>query len=106
MMEENNNENQNEPPHENEEVITSSQSKKRKGRGPSKPIQPKVPMFLEFDDIHLPTGEWVKEYGQQIGQCAMRLDINQSHWEKVDDSMKESMWEETKVICYFHSKNW
>ena len=87
-------------PREEDEMhdeVENSKSKPKKGRGPSKGILPKTPMYLEFDEFDLPTGQWEKVYGQHIGQCALRVDINNHEWNKVDQIEKDNMWEETKV---------
>ena len=76
---------------------TSSKKKKVTGRGPSRPVNSSTPMFLEFDEYDLPTGDWVDKYGKQIGQCALRIDINAPKWNKVDQSIKDRMWAETQV---------
>ena len=75
-MDEDDNGNQGEQDLGDELEVSSSQAKKRKGRGPTKAIQTRKPMFLEFDEFELPTGEWEKNYGQQLGRCALKLDIN------------------------------
>ena len=48
---------------ENVEATTST--KKFTCRGPSKPVNVSTPMFLEFDEHDLPTGDWGVHYGKQ-----------------------------------------
>ena len=75
----------------------NSSQQKRTGRGPSKPVRSSKPMILQFDDWNLPTGDWEAAYGCQIGQCALRIDINLRNWLKVDQIIKDKLWAETKV---------
>ena len=88
--------------HDVEETAASTK-KKVTGRGPSKPVHVSTPMFLEFDEYDLPMGRWSVHYGRQLGQCALRIDINAPAWPKVDQSIKDKMWAETKVYgCDFY----
>ena len=79
---------------------STSQGKahKRRGRGPSRAVQSSTPMFLEFDEFDMPTGQWESAYGRQIGSCAQRIDINLKGYPKLDPVQKQGLWEETKVI--------
>ena len=54
-------------------------------------------MFWEFNEHDFPNGDWENKYGKQVGQCALRIDINAPKWPKVDQSIKDKMWAETKV---------
>ena len=76
---------------------TSQAIQKKAGRGVAKSVQPSEPMFLEFDDLDLPRGRWEKDYGKQIGQCALRIDINIRKWAQVGQEKKDILWTETQV---------
>jgi len=90
--------------HDVEETAASTKKKVITGRGPSKPVHVSTPMFLEFDEYDLPMGRWSVHYGRQLGQCALRIDINAPAWPKVDQSIKDKMWAETKVYgCNLNS---
>ncbi len=54
-------------------------------------------MVLEFDDFGKAKGQWARKYGQHIGQCASRIDINIDSYLKIDEVEKKQFWEETKV---------
>lgn len=77
---------------------SSSQATKKRGRGPAKSVKASEPMFLDFDDLEFPTGRWQKEYGQYIGYCASKLDINLRTWNDVEQDKRDILWDETKVL--------
>ena len=68
-----------------------------KGRGPSKGVQVKKPMHLEFNEFNVPDGEWSKQYGKQVGSCAQRININEKEYRRIDEQTRQGFWEETKV---------
>lgn len=75
---------------------TSSLQKKR-GRGASKNLAVKEPMFLEYNEQNIPTGKWKKQYGIHLGLCASRISINIRHFKDVEESETDCLWEDTKV---------
>ena len=78
----------------------TSQSKRKTGRGPSKPVQGSEPMVLEFDEFDLPTGKWEFRYGRHVGFCSKRIDINIHDWKHVGELKKDTLWDETKVYSF------
>lgn len=79
------------------------QCKKRsnkRGRGPSKGVQVKEPMFLEYDDLGQPTGDWEHEYGKYLGACALRININVKEYQLVPEGDGQAFWDKTKAL--FH----
>ncbi|XP_056698147.1 uncharacterized protein [Spinacia oleracea] len=75
-------------------------SKKTKFRGPSKGVQAKKPMHLQYNQYGIPDGEWSGEYGKQVGSCAARININVKEYSTLDEHTKKGFWEETKLL--FH----
>ncbi|XP_056698599.1 uncharacterized protein [Spinacia oleracea] len=75
-------------------------SKKTKSRGPSKGVQAKKPMHLQYNQYGIPDGEWSGEYGKQVGSCAARININVKEYSTLDEHTKKGFWEETKLL--FH----
>ncbi|XP_056695260.1 uncharacterized protein [Spinacia oleracea] len=47
-----------------------------KAKGPTKGLGKTGPMFLQFDSLLRPPGKWRLKYGQQIGLCSRKLNIN------------------------------
>jgi hypothetical protein len=73
---------------------------KKRGRGAAKALNTSEPMYIEFNQWAQHTGEFSKEFGKQIGHCATRVKITSGPWKEVSESLKDSLWEETKV-CNF-----
>ena len=84
-----------------QETGESTKAGKKRGRGPAKSIKTSEPMVLEYDETHFPTVTFSKEYGQHIGHCASKLDINIRKWADVEERVKDVLWTETKVIIAF-----
>ncbi|KNA03285.1 hypothetical protein SOVF_210670, partial [Spinacia oleracea] len=72
----------------------------RRGRGPSKGVQVKEPMFLEYDDLGQPAGKWEHVYGRQLGFYALKININVKTYRLVPEAVKKTIWDETKAL--FH----
>ena len=79
---------------------TATTSKKRKGRGPTKNLKVKEPMYLEYNALGQPCGKWRKEYGKQVGLCVRKISILHA-WHEVPEGLKKSFWDDTMVIIYF-----
>ena len=79
-------------------TLTTEVQKKR-GRGAAKALNTSEPMYIEFNQFNQHTGEFSKQFGKQIGHCATRVKINTREWKDVPESLKNSIWEETKV-CF------
>ena len=58
-------------------------------RGPSRGVTGRDFMVLEFDDFGKDKGQWAPKYGQHIGQCASRIDINIDSYLKIDEVEKK-----------------
>lgn len=69
----------------------------RKGRGPTKSLNVEEPMYLEYDEKGQPCGKWRSKYGEQVGICMRRLNIN-IEWKEVEEGEKNAMWDDT-VVC-------
>lgn len=69
----------------------------RKGRGPTKGLKKSNgPMHVEFDSLKRPCGPFRHQYGQNIGFCMRKLNINWE-WKSVSLGMKEALWKDTMV---------
>ncbi|XP_056695556.1 uncharacterized protein [Spinacia oleracea] len=86
--------------HPTGESQDTNTSKKTKFRGPSKGVQAKKPMYLQYNQYGIPDGEWSREYGKQVGSCAARININVKEYSTLDEHTKKGFWEETKLM--FH----
>lgn len=56
-------------------------------------------MHLEFDDLLRPTGKWHFKYGQHIGLCVHKLNINWD-WQNVSEGLRQTLWADTMAL--FH----
>ncbi|XP_021755815.1 uncharacterized protein LOC110721000 [Chenopodium quinoa] len=72
----------------------------KRSRGPSKEVQVKEPMFLEYDDLGQPTGDWEHVYGRHLGCCAKKININVKRYRLVPEADKQKFWDKTKAL--FH----
>ncbi|XP_056685646.1 uncharacterized protein [Spinacia oleracea] len=70
-----------------------------KARGPTKGLGKTGPMFLQFDSLLRPSGKWRLKYGQQIGLCSRKLNINWD-WPSVSQGLRSKLWEDT--MARFH----
>lgn len=88
-------------PHSQENMEESgpsnSQVQRKRGRGPAKGLKKAVPMFLQYTKDNIPTGDWSKQYGQNLGHCASRINITIDDWKNVEQSEKDLLWNSTKV---------
>lgn len=87
-----------------EETSASDQVEKKRGRGAAKNLKSSRPMFIEFNQYGQHTGEFSEKFGKQIGHCASRVNITYREWKDVPQSLKDSMWEETKVYFLYDLK--
>ncbi|XP_021744365.1 uncharacterized protein LOC110710381 isoform X2 [Chenopodium quinoa] len=67
-----------------------------KARFPTRGLRVNEPMHLEFDEFLRPTGKWRLKYGQQIGLCMRKLNINWE-WCSVKKGLKTTLWQETQI---------
>lgn len=73
---------------------------RKRGRGAAKPFKiGSKPMYIEFNQHGKHVGEFSTQFGKQIGLCAARVNITTRKWKDVDEHLKNSFWEETKV-CF------
>uniref|UniRef100_A0A803LYE9 DUF8039 domain-containing protein n=1 Tax=Chenopodium quinoa TaxID=63459 RepID=A0A803LYE9_CHEQI len=57
-------------------------------------------MFLEYDDLGQPTGDWEHVYGRHLGCCAKKININVKRYRLVPEADKQKFWDKTKAL--FH----
>ncbi|XP_021758847.1 uncharacterized protein LOC110723783 [Chenopodium quinoa] len=72
----------------------------RRSRGPTKEVQVKEPMFLEYDDLGQPAGDWEHVYARHLGSCAKKININVKQYRLVPEADKQTLWNKTKAL--FH----
>ena len=82
-------------------VVKKGGSKNNRGRGPTKGINVKEPMYLEYNDMGQPCGKWRGKYGSQIGLCMRKLSILWA-WNEVPEGVKQTLWEDTMVSIFVH----
>ncbi|KAK9755911.1 hypothetical protein RND81_01G058900 [Saponaria officinalis] len=51
-------------------------------------------MTVEFDDLDRPRGKWRLKYGQHLGFCMRKFNINWN-WKDVSEGKRKLMWEDT-----------
>ncbi|KAK9713154.1 hypothetical protein RND81_06G007300 [Saponaria officinalis] len=75
----------------------------KKGRCATKGLKVSEPKYLEFDDLDRPRGKWRLKYGQNLGFCMRKFNINWN-WKDVIEGKRKLMWEETMVnfLLYVH----
>ncbi|KAK9705013.1 hypothetical protein RND81_07G027000 [Saponaria officinalis] len=71
----------------------------KKGRCATKGLKVSEPMYLEFDDLDRPRGKWRLKYGQHLGFCIRKFNINWN-WKDVSEGKRKLMWEDTMNL--FH----
>ncbi|KMS98462.1 hypothetical protein BVRB_4g091570 [Beta vulgaris subsp. vulgaris] len=54
-------------------------------------------MFLEYDDLGQPMGDWEHDYGKHLGRCALKININFKSYRLVPEGDKQIFWHETKT---------
>ncbi|XP_021747515.1 uncharacterized protein LOC110713365 [Chenopodium quinoa] len=75
----------------------------RKGRGPTTSFKkPTGAMVLEYDNKGQPTGEWRREYGNQVGMCARKIPITFG-WRQVPPGLIQTFWDDTRKL--FNTRN-
>lgn len=58
-------------------------------------------MFLQYDALWNPFGQWAFQYGRHIGNCAFKTDINFGSYYDLPNVEKKKNWEEAQVIGSF-----
>ncbi|CAH9112442.1 unnamed protein product [Cuscuta europaea] len=72
---------------------------KKSGRGAFKRLKVTEPMFLQIDSFGRATGKWRLKFGQHVGLCSRKLNINM-RWSDVSNGLKDTLWEDTRNL--FH----
>ena len=86
---------------QNTSASASEPSSKRRHRGPTtgKKYRTSEPKFIEWCDNGKPTGKWVKSFKAYVGDTARsRIDINIKNWASVSQGLKDTIWEDIKVL--------
>ncbi|CAH9076251.1 unnamed protein product [Cuscuta europaea] len=86
-----------------EALVKKKQKKKdagkKPGRGAFKGLKVNEPMFLQFDPLGRATGQWRLKFGQDIGLCMRKLNINW-RWSVVSMGLRDTLWDDTRNL--FH----
>ena len=88
----------------NEEQNSSSQSSKKKRRGPTtgKKYKTHEPKSIEWGNNGKPIGKWANCYKTYIGDTVRsRIDINIKNWDNVSMGLKDTIWEDVKVLFIY-----
>lgn len=77
-----------------------SESSARKGRGPSRGMNPKYhgQRFLQWDAFGNPFGPWIKDFKKHVGELGRnKIPISYRSWHVVPDDLKELIWLDLQV---------
>lgn len=86
---------------EEQNTSVSQPSSKKRQRGPTtgKKYRTSEPKFIEWSDNGNPIGKWLKCYKAYVGDIARaRIDINIKNWDSVCAGLKNTIWEDIKVL--------
>lgn len=93
-----------------EEHSDSDAMPKKRTRGPTtcKKLKEKyanknLEKTIEFDEFGTPIGAWRDQFVSYIGAVArVQVDINIESWDSVNQGLKDTMWEDIKVIMWYN----
>ena len=88
--------------HNEEHGASTSQvlaKKRRRGPTTGKKYRTQEPKYIEWSDNGKPIGKWAKFFKADVGDTARtKIDITIKNWDSVSQGLKNTIWEDVKVL--------